>query len=454
MQEFSINEQLTKKWEPILEMEGVAPIRDRYRRAAVAQLLENTEAEWRSMPMQYGMAGGLLHEDSPTNNFGSGAVQYRDPILIQMLRRSMPNLMAYDVCGVQPMSGPSGLIFAFRSLYTNQSGDEAFYNEVNTAFSNPHNLGTNVLGEKHTGGYPGNTTTGTMNLATNGIYNYGSTMNTVELESLGTTGNTAFPEMAFTIDKISVTPGGRALKAQYSIEMAHDLMKVHGLDAEKILSEMLTTEIIAEINREVIRTINVTAKRGAAEGTTQTGRFNLDVDSNGRWLGEKLQGLAFFLDLEANVIAKETRRGKGNIIICSSNVASALRRAGVYNYTPKLDNNGLNVDDTGNTFAGTIDGYRVYVDPYATGNYATIGFKGTSPMDAGLFYCPYVPLQKLQAIDPGSFQPAIGFKTRYAMAQNPFSKGVVNGAVGNMNATLTADTNVYYRRVLIDNILG
>jgi hypothetical protein len=260
--------------------------------------------------------------------------------------------------------------------------------------------------------------------------------------------------MAFTIDKISISPGGRALKAQYSVELAHDLQKTHGLDAEKLLSEMLSTEIVADINRELIRTINITAKRGAASGTTTVGRFDLDVDSNGRWLGEKFKGLCFFLELEANQIAKETRRGKGNIIICSSNVASALQMAGVIDYTPAINNEGLAVDDTGNTFAGiAMKRYRVYIDPYAGANYMTIGYKGSTPMDAGVYYCPYVPLQFSRVVDPNTHQPNIAFKTRYAMAQNPFSLGLQNGAVGNMAAVLTKDSTCYYRRILCDNLL-
>jgi hypothetical protein len=446
-----INASLVEKWKGVIDMEGEVPLTNFWRRQACAQLIENTIAETkgdRTAPQS-------LFEDSPTNNFGGGSIQIQDPILITMLRRSMPNLMAYDVAGVQPMKGPTGLIFALRALYTSTSGNEAFYNEPNTAFSSVV-AGTNVLGEKHTGTVPGNSTTGTANLAADGLYNFGGAMTTTELESLGSSGNNAFPEMAITIDKISISPGGRALKAQYSTELAHDLQMTHGLDAEKLLSEILSTEITADINRELIRTINVTAKRGAASGTTTVGRFDLDTDSNGRWLGEKLKGLAFFLDLEANQIAKETRRGKGNIIICSSNVASALQMAGVLDYTPALNNEGLAVDDTGNTFAGiAMKRFRVYVDPYTTGNYMTIGYKGTGPMDAGIYYCPYVPLQFSRVVNPDTHQPNIAFKTRYAMAQNPFSQGVVNGAVGSMNAlaALTKDSNVYYRRIMVDNIL-
>jgi major capsid protein Gp23 len=447
---YQINQVLVDKWKGVIDVEGLPPIKDPWVRGGLAQMIENTVEEMKS---QRGFAPLSLFEDSPTNNFGGGQVQFQDPILITMLRRSMPNLMAYDVAGVQPMSGPTGLIFALRALYSNNAGNEAFYNEPNTQFSSI-TAGANTLGDKHVGTLPGNSTTGTANLAETGIYNYGDAMTTTQLESIGTSGNNAFPEMAFTIDRMSVSPGGRALKAQYSVELAHDLQKTHGMDAEKLLSEILSTEIVADINRELIRTINVTAARGATSGTTTVGRFDLDVDSGGRWLGEKLKGLCFFLDLEANQVAKDTRRGKANIIICSSNVASALQMAGVLDYTPALNNEGLAVDDTGNTFAGiAMKRYRVYVDPYAGGNYLTLGYKGTGPMDAGIYYCPYVPLTMSRALDPSSHQPNIAFKTRYAMAQNPFSKGIQNGAVGSMSIALTKDSNLYFRRILIDNIL-
>jgi len=447
---YGINGKLVEKWKDIIDAKGLPPIRDEWIRGGLAQMIENTVDE---MKTQRGFAPHSLFEDSPSNNFGSGQVQFQDPILISMLRRSMPNLMAYEVAGVQPMSGPTGLVFALRALYSNNAGNEAFYNEPNTAFSTIV-AGANTLGDKSVGTFPGNSTTGTANLAETGIYNYGDAMTTTQLESLGSSGNNAFPEMAFTIDRLSISPGGRALKAQYSVELAHDLQKTHGMDAEKLLSEILSTEIVADINRELIRTINITAVRGAASGTTTVGRFDLDTDANGRWLGEKLKGLCFFLDLEANQVAKETRRGKANIIICSSNVASALQMAGVLDYTPALNNEGLAVDDTGNTFAGiAMKRYRVYIDPYTTGNYLTLGFKGTGPMDAGVYYCPYVPLQFSRVVDPNTHQPNIAFKTRYAMGQNPFSRGIVNGAVGGMSLTLVKDSNVYYRRIMVDNIL-
>jgi hypothetical protein len=330
-----------------------------------------------------------------------------------------------------------------RARYADQTGTETFYNEVNTAFSSV-TTGANTLGQKHVGGVPG-----VSNNAETGVYNFGSGMSRTQAEALGTTGNTAFPEMAFSIEKVSVTAKTRALKAEYTMELAQDLKAVHGLDAETELSNILTGEILAEINREVVRTINATGVQGATEGTTTSGRFDLDVDSNGRWSVEKFKGLMFQIEREANQIAKATRRGKGNMIICSSDVASALQMAGVLDYTPALNSNNLQVDDTGATFAGVLNGrIKVYIDPYATGNYMTVGYKGASAFDAGLFYCPYVPLQMVRAVDTGSFQPKIGFKTRYGMVANPFAQGATAG-----EGALTKDSNVYYRRVMVDNIM-
>jgi hypothetical protein len=350
------------------------------------------------------------------------------------------------------MTGPTGLIFAMRSRYTSQTGGETFYNEVNTAFSSVVG-GTDVIGDKHVGTVPGNTTagntTGQANLAELGVYNFGAGMSTAQAEALGITGNTAIPQMAFSIEKVAVTAKSRALKAEYTMELAQDLKAIHGLDAETELSNILSSEILAEINREVVRTILVTAQQGASTGTTTAGRFDLDVDSNGRWSVEKFKGLMFQIEREANQIAKNTRRGKGNIIICSSDVASALQMAGVLDYAPALNSNNLNVDDTGNTFAGVLNGrVRVYIDPYAGGNYAVVGYKGSSAFDAGLFYCPYVPLQMVRAVDQDSFQPKIGFKTRYGMVANPFAEGATAGV-----GALTKDSNTYYRRLIIDNIL-
>jgi len=439
-------EELQNKWDPILAHPDLAPIKDQHRRSVTAVVLENTERALREAN-QY--VPQTLTEAAPANQTGADIDTF-DPVLISLVRRAMPNLIAYDICGVQPMTGPTGLIFAMRSKYSNSSnsGVENFYNEVNTSFSSVV-TGANTLGQKHVGGVPGNTTTGTANVAEAGIYNFGSGMSTAQAEGLGTASNVAFAEMAFSIEKVTVTAKSRALKAEYSMELAQDLKAIHGLDAETELSNILSAEILAEINREVVRTINVTATRGASENTTTVGRFDLDTDSNGRWSVEKFKGLMFQVEREANQIAKATRRGKGNMIICSSDVASALQMAGVLDYAPALNSNNLNVDDTGNTFAGVLNGrIRVYIDPYATGNYLVVGYKGASAFDAGLFYCPYVPLQMVRAVDPDSFQPKIGFKTRYGMVANPFAEGSTAGS-----GALTKDSNVYYRRVLIDNLM-
>ena len=442
-----LSEDIQNKWKPVIEHEDLPKISDTHKRSVTAVLLENTERALREAGGHVG--GQFLTEAAHANQTGADIDTF-DPVLISLVRRAMPNLIAYDICGVQPMTGPTGLIFAMRAKYSNSSnaGVESFYNEVNTAFGTVVG-GAKTLGDKHVGGYPGNTTTGTANLAETGIYNYGSGMGTAQAEALGTSGNTAFPEMAFSIEKVSVTAKTRALKAEYTMELAQDLKAIHGLDAETELSNILTTEILAEINREVVRTIAVTAQQGASSGTTTAGRFDLDVDANGRWSVEKFKGLMFQVEREANQIAKATRRGKGNIIICSSDVASALQMAGVLDYAPALNSNNLQVDDTGNTFAGVLNGrMKVYIDPYATGNYMVVGYKGSSAFDAGLFYCPYVPLQMVRAVDQGSFQPKIGFKTRYGMVANPFAEGATAGL-----GALTKDSNVYYRRVLVDNIL-
>jgi hypothetical protein len=449
-----LNEEIQQKWAPVLEHEDLSPIKDSHRRGVVATLLENTE---RALMEAASQAPGsqYLAEANPVpvnNGVAGGAGSYAtfDPVLISLVRRAMPNLIAYDICGVQPMTGPTGLIFALRSQYANTTNNqvaETFYNEVNTAFSTVVS-GANTLGLKHTGTVPGNTTQ-TINLASTGVYNFAGGMSTAQAEALGTDGNTAFPQMGFTIDKVTVTAKSRALKAEYTMEMAQDLKAIHGLDAETELSNILTGEILAEINREVVRTINVTAQQGASTGTATAGIFNLDVDANGRWSVEKFKGLMFQIEREANQIAKNTRRGKGNIIICSSDVASALQMAGVLDYTPALNSNNLQIDDTGNTFAGVLNGrLRVYIDPYAGGNYMTIGYKGSSAFDAGLFYCPYVPLQMVRAVDQDSFAPKIGFKTRYGMVANPFAEGLTKGA-----GALTKDSNVYYRRILVENLL-
>jgi hypothetical protein len=335
-----------------------------------------------------------------------------------------------------------------RSRYTNQSGTETFYNEVNTSYASVVS-GANTVGNKHVGTLPG-TTSVTANLAEEGIYNFGGGMSTAQSEALGASGNTAIPQMSFSIESMSVTAKSRALKAEYSQEMAQDLRAIHGLDAETELANILTTEILAEINREVIRTIAITATRGANTGTTTSGIFDLDTDSNGRWSVEKFKGLMFHLERECNQISRDIRRGKGNIMICSSDVASAMQMAGILDYTPALNSNQLNVDDTGNTFAGVLNGrLRVYIDPYAEGgNYAVVGYKGPSTFDAGIFYCPYVPLQMVRAVGEDNFQPRIAFKTRYGMVANPFAEGITAG-----NGALTKDSNKYYRRILVTNLM-
>jgi len=437
------NEQLLKKWQPVLEHADLPAIKDTLRKSVTAQLLENTE---RSMKEQGGMPRALLEAYSVTNDtgtagFGDGVANY-DPVLISLVRRSMPNLVAYDVCGVQPMTGPTGLIFAMRSKYVDQSNSatEAFYNEANTAFSSVAlgNSTVNLPGGRHVGTVPG-----TANNAESNTYNFVGGMTTATAES-----NNTFANMAFSIEKVSVEAKSRALKAEYTMELAQDLKAIHGLDAEAELSNILQSEILVEINREVIRTINVTAKRGA-NTTTSAGTFDLDVDANGRWSVEKFKGLLFQIEREANQIAKDTRRGKGNIILCSSDVASALQMAGVLDYAPALNSNALNVDDTGNTFAGVLNGrIKVYIDPYVTDNYMTVGYKGASAFDAGIFYCPYVPLQMVRAVGEDNFQPKIGFKTRYGMVANPFAEGAAYGA-----GAMTKDANVYYRRVVVSNLL-
>jgi hypothetical protein len=448
-----LNEEIQQKWAPVLNHEDLSPIKDTHRRGVVATLLENTERALMEAASQAPGSQFLAESPVPVNNGvagGAGSYATFDPVLISLVRRAMPNLIAYDICGVQPMTGPTGLIFALRSQYANTTNNqvaETFYNEVNTEFSSVVS-GANTLGLKQTGTVPGNTTQ-TINLASTGVYNFAGGMSTAQAEALGTDSNTAFPQMGFTIDKVTVTAKSRALKAEYTMEMAQDLKAIHGLDAETELSNILTGEILAEINREVVRTINVTAQQGASTGTATAGIFNLDVDANGRWSVEKFKGLMFQIEREANQIAKNTRRGKGNIIICSSDVASALQMAGVLDYTPALNSNNLQIDDTGNTFAGVLNGrLRVYIDPYAGGNYMTIGYKGSSAFDAGLFYCPYVPLQMVRAVDQDSFAPKIGFKTRYGMVANPFAEGLTKGA-----GALTKDSNVYYRRILVENLL-
>ena len=444
-----LTEDAQRKWAPVLQHPDLPKIVDAHRRAVTAVILENTENALREAGAYLGHQR-LLGEAAPANSIGNpdsgngNAIDTFDPVLISLVRRSMPNLIAYDICGVQPMTGPTGLIFAMRSRYSANDGDEAFYDEANTMFATARTLNTAVLGNSHTG----NTVSANSNI-TNSLYNTGKGMLTANAEALGTAGSPAIPQMAFSIEKVTVTALTRALKAEYTMELAQDLKAIHGLDAETELSNILSSEILSEINREVIRTINITAVRGAAVGTTTPGVFDLDTDSNGRWSVEKFKGLMFQVERECNQIAKDTRRGKGNLIICSSDVASALQMAGVLDYAPALNSNNLNVDDTGNTFAGVLNGrIRVYIDPYTTGNYLTTGYKGSSPFDAGLFYCPYVPLQMVRAVDQNSFQPKIGFKTRYGIVANPFAQGTTAGT-----GALTEDTNRYYRRLIVSNIM-
>jgi hypothetical protein len=439
-------ETLMKKWNPVLEHGELPSIKDNHKRAVVAQLLENQEIACReSSSGGYHSQTSLLSEAAPTNSMGAssstasdGAIDTYDPVLISLVRRAMPNLIAYDIAGVQPMTGPTGLIFAMRSRYASQGGTEALFNEANSGFAGAaSNTGT------QTGSTPAFAN------ATN--YTVGTGMSTATAEALGDAANNQFSEMAFSIEKISVVAKSRALKAEYTMELAQDLKAVHGLDAEQELANILSTEILAEINREVVRTVNLTATLGAQENVATAGTFDLDVDANGRWSVEKFKGLMFQIEREANAIAKATRRGKGNIMICSSDVASALQMAGVLDYTPALANN-LQVDDTGNTFAGVLNGrIKVYIDPYFAASsgvhYATIGYKGTSAFDAGLFYCPYVPLQMVRAVGQDTFQPKIGFKTRYGMVANPFATSDADGALA------FSKKNIYYRRLAIANLM-
>jgi hypothetical protein len=477
-------QQLMEKWSPLLDAEGVDPIKDSHRRATTAVLLENQERFLREQAA-FESGTGMLSEAAPTNSgnavgasgaFGAGSADAGptagfDPVLISLIRRSMPNLVAYELAGVQPMNGPTGLIFAMRSRYTDQSGTEAFFNEPDSAFS-ANKAGTNI-GQATQGDYTdatdddgtvgfGSTGTqrgtnpaileGTASDAVQAQYSLGQGMATGDSEALGDGTNGDFNEMAFSIEKVTVTAKSRALKAEYSMELAQDLRAIHGLNAEAELANILSSEILAEINREVIRTIYKTAEAGSQVNVANAGFFDLDVDSNGRWSVEKFKGLLFNIERDANRIAQRTRRGKGNIIMTSADVASALTMAGVLDYTPALNAN-LQVDDTGNTFAGTINGkYRVYIDPFsansAANQYYVVGYKGTSPYDAGLFYCPYVPLQMVRAVNDGTFQPKIGFKTRYGLVSNPFAEGTAQGL-----GRITSNSNRYYQRTVVKNLM-
>ena len=468
------SEHLQEKWAPLLNYEGLDSIKDSHRRAVTAVLLENQERFLREQS-SFETAGSFLTE-APTNSVGNGGFTNAggtgptagfDPVLISLIRRSMPNLIAYDIAGVQPMTGPTGLIFAMRSRYVNQSGTEAFFNEADSAFSGQPAGRDDVVGFSSTAVGMGTTSQSGVNPAVlnpvggagdQTAYTTGQGLRTDSAENLDGDSTDAFNQMAFSIEKVTVTAKSRALKAEYSLELAQDLKAIHGLNAEAELANILSTEILAEINREVIRTVYKVAEQGAVQNTATPGIFDLDIDSNGRWSVEKFKGLLFQIERDANAIAQRTRRGKGNTIICSADVASALTMAGVLDYTPALNSN-LNVDDTGNTFAGTLMGkFKVYIDPYSAnlttsngtpGNqYYVIGYKGTSPYDAGLFYCPYVPLQMVRAVGENNFQPKIGFKTRYGMVANPFAEGTTQGFGG-----LNVNANRYYRRVAVKNLM-
>ena len=436
-------EAIQSKWQPVIEHPDLPKIENSHKRAVVSQLLENTEKAIQES-RGYGSHAGLLAEAAPTNATGNSIDNY-DPVLISLVRRAMPNLVAYDLVGVQPMTGPTGLIFAMRARYGTQGGAEAFYGEANTGHSTVRDA-ADANTELFGGGSNNLGTTPTGNSQT---FNFEAGMSTAQAERLGDGAANAFPEMAFSIEKVSVEAKSRALKAEYTMELAQDLKAIHGLDAETELANILSAEILAEINREVVRTINLSAVTGATSDTTASGIFDLDTDSNGRWSVEKFKGLMFQVEREANQIAKSTRRGKGNIILCSSDVASALQMAGVLDYAPAINSSGLNPDDTGNTFVGVLNGrFRVYIDPYAVANYMTVGYKGSSAFDAGIFYCPYVPLQMVRAVGEDTFQPKIGFKTRYGMVANPFAGGSAERL-----GVLTQNDNVYYRRVLVNNIM-
>ena len=445
-----LSEQLVKKWSPVLEHPELPKVTDSYKRAVTAVILENQERALRE-------DRAFMSEAAPTNSTDASSIQNWDPILISLVRRAMPNLIAYDIAGVQPMTGPTGLIFAMRAKYTSQaSSAEALFDAADTTYS-----GRNKAGSA-TGGFSTTADSGTnpalLNDSPAGTYTTGVGMSTAAAEALGDSSANSFAEMAFSIEKSTVTAKSRALKAEYTMELAQDLKAIHGLDAETELANILSAEILAEINREVVRTIYINSEKGAVAGTTTSGIFDLDTDSNGRWSVERFKGLMFQVEREANTIAQRTRRGKGNILITSSDVASALQMAGVLDYTPALNNN-LNVDDTGNTFAGILNGrYKVYIDPYSANantakQFFVVGYKGTSQYDAGIFYCPYVPLQMVRAVGQDSFQPKIGFKTRYGIQANPFAEIGASDANAAINGAGSANANRYYRKVQVINLM-
>ena len=445
-----LSEQLVKKWSPVLEHPELPKVTDSYKRAVTAVILENQERALRE-------DRAFMSEAAPTNSTDGTSIQNWDPILISLVRRAMPNLIAYDIAGVQPMTGPTGLIFAMRAKYQSQaSSAEALFDAADTDYS-----GRNKAGSA-TGGFSTTADSGTnpalLNDSPAGTYTTGVGMSTAAAEALGDSSANSFAEMAFSIEKSTVTAKSRALKAEYTMELAQDLKAIHGLDAETELANILSAEILAEINREVVRTIYINSEKGAVAGTTTSGIFDLDTDSNGRWSVERFKGLMFQVEREANTIAQRTRRGKGNILITSSDVASALQMAGVLDYTPALNNN-LNVDDTGNTFAGILNGrYKVYIDPYSANantakQFFVVGYKGTSQYDAGIFYCPYVPLQMVRAVGQDSFQPKIGFKTRYGIQANPFAEIGASDANAAINGAGSANANRYYRKVQVINLM-
>ena len=444
-----LSETYQKKWQPVLDHPDLPKVTDSYKRAVTSVILENQERALKE-------DAAFLNEAAPTNATGANISNW-DPILISLVRRAMPNLIAYDIAGVQPMTGPTGLIFAMRSRFDAQDGTEALFDEADTDFSGRNKAGSSVDGfssTAHSGTNPE-----VLNDTPAGTYTTGTGMTTAAAEALGDASGNSFAEMAFSIEKSTVTAKSRALKAEYTMELAQDLKAIHGLDAETELANILSAEILAEINREVVRTIYTNAEKGSPAGhVTTAGIFDLDTDSNGRWSVERFKGLMFNLERDANRIAQRTRRGKGNIIITSADVASALQMAGVLDYTPALNNN-LNVDDTGNTFAGVLNGrYKVYIDPYSANSaakqYYVVGYKGTSPYDAGMFYCPYVPLQMVRAVGQDTFQPKIGFKTRYGLIANPFAEtGAISGAATAVNDAGSANSNRYYQKVQVANLM-
>ena len=445
---FNADSQLMEKWSPVLDHEGAPEIQDRYKKAVTARLLENQEVALREEQAQ--AQGNFISEAAAANNIGTGSAPNNigtfDPVLISLVRRAMPNLIAYDIAGVQPMSGPTGLIFAMKSKYSTQGGTEALFDEADTDFSG---TGTHQADPSGLVGVTDADTDLTIADEADTVSTFGTGLDTADAEALGTPAPSAggsFGEMAFSIEKATVTAKSRALKAEYTMELAQDLKAIHGLDAEAELANILSAEILAEINRELVRTVYQKAKIGALQSSLALkGVFNMNTDSDGRWLAEKAKGLIMQIEREANVIAKETRRGKGNFVLCSSDVASVLAASGMMDYSPALSTN-LNVDDTGNTFAGVLNGkFKIYVDPYATEDFVTVGYRGPNPYDAGLFYCPYVPLTMVKAVGEEDFQPRIGFKTRYGMQQNPFV-GVAAGAGTNR-------ANPYFRVFRVDGIM-